>query len=675
MFHLETIKKKSYRFKELLFLIPLLSILVIGKIFFELSIINFALFLLYIALYIYFPGKIIYKVLKIENSNNMIESVMAFFLGVFFIIIQYYAFSLINSLYLIKYFIPILLILRVFYLKKQNKPIFLKKSNKRLEGSTYLFMGINTFISAVFTLFAFPIPTVVSNASTYQDVAWHMGNVNILSSGSNLDSRVYGVKFLYHYFSDLFYAISKYIFGFSAYELIIQFQFIVIGTVLTLSVIGFFKTMFKNNNFLIYFSSFVFFYAPTTLNGYYNNVFYHTFTNVNAMAFTFPLIIIILLIIKNTLEVKRNNQNILLISIFMFLLAGFKGPIALMILVALVVLTFAMLIQKTNDIFWFKFLLVATFSYAIIHFTLLSQGSDLVTIGLDSAFDVITSTSLFPGGLNNPSSNFFMRFTYVIPHFIIVVFFFSVPYLWSLVNNVYGYLNKKMIPLFDQFSLIFSVLSLGAYYIIRHSGYSQMYFLFGTLPVIYYLGGKELEKVLVKKSKKDFKIVFLITLSLLLIRPIFGTVDVVKEKINQNYSTFKNKPSDYFNSSISSLEYEGMMWIKDNTTINDLLGTNRHNGDKKFFLYSAYSERRFYIEGPEYAKNSGLKPDKAQYMLEQNDLLFSLDYPHKHTLAKKLGLNYLVQYKKQQPSDLFNKENGFVQCFENEDISIYKVLE
>ncbi|MCA9767123.1 MAG: hypothetical protein KC455_11985, partial [Carnobacterium sp.] len=512
-------------------------------------------------------------------------------------------------------------------------------------------MGINTVISAIFTLFAFPIPTVVSNAPTYQDIAWHMGNVNILSSGSNLDSRVYGVKFLYHYFSDLFYAISKYIFGFSAYELIVQFQFIVIGTVLTLSIIGFFKTVFKKNKFLIYFSSFLFFYAPTTLNGYYNNVFYHTFTNVNAMALTFPLIVVVLLTIKNTLEFKRNNKNVLLMLMFMFLLAGFKGPIALMVLVALFILTFAMLIQKKSDILWFKFLIVAIFSYAIIHFTLLSQGSDLVKISLDSAFDVITSTSLFPGGLNNSNSNFFIRFTYVIPHFIIVVFFFSVPYLWSLINNSYGYFKKRTIPLFDQFSLIFSVLSLGAYYIIRHSGYSQMYFLFGTLPVIYYLGGKELEKVLIKKTEKDFKIVFLITLSLLLIRPVFGTVDMIKEKINQNYSIFENKPTDYFNSSISSLEYEGMIWIKENTTVNDLFGTNRHNGDKKFFLYSAYSERRYYIEGPEYAKNSGLKPEKSQYMLEQNDLLFSLDFPNKHILARKLGLNYLVQYKKQQPSD------------------------
>lgn len=666
--------KKSTEFSKLLFLVPLVSILIISNLFFELSIINFILFLLYIVIYIFLPGKIVFEILKIENFNNMINSVIAFFLGIFIIFIQYYIFSFFNSLYLIKYCMPVFLMIRFVYLLLHQRPIIASKKDISLDRGTYLFMGINTSISAIFTLFAFPKPTSISNAVIYQDMAWHMGNVNILSSGSNMDSRVDGVKFLYHYFSDLFYAIAKYVFGFSAYELIVQFQFIIVGTVLTISTIGFFKIIFKEKIFLPYFASFVLFYAPTAFNGYYNNVFYHIFTNVNAMTFTFPIIFIVLLTIKNTLEFKRNNQIFLLIIIFMFLLAGFKGPIALMILVALFVLTLALLIQKKIDLFWLKFLMAATFSYAIIHFTLLSQGSDLIEIGMDSAFDVITSTSLFPGGLNNPDSNFFIRFTYVIPHFLIVVFFFSVPYLWSLISNIYKYLNKQFLPLFDQFSIVFSVCSLGAYYIIRHSGYSQMYFLFGALPVIYYLGGKEVEKVLVKNSGKEFKIIFFIVLTLFFIRPVLETVDIVKEKIEQNYSTFENKPSDYFNSSISSLEYDGMMWIKENTSNNDLLGTNRHNGDKKFFLYSAYSERRFYIEGPEYAKNSGLKPAKAQEMLEQNDLLFSTDYPNKHTLAIKLGLDYLVQYKKQQPSELFTKENGFLKCFENEDISIYQVL-
>ncbi len=670
----QEIKKNSKTIGKLFFLISLLSILIIGKLFFELSIINFSLFLLYIALYIYLPGKILFKILKIENFSNMIEEVMSFFLGVFLIIIQYYVFSFFNSLFLIKYFVPVLLVARLIYLVVQKKPIYKSKDNNTLDAGTYLFMGVNIFISAIFTLFAFPKPTVVSNAVINQDIGWHMGNVNILSSGSNMDSRVYGIKFLYHYFSDLFYAIAKYIFDFSAYELIVQFQFIVIGTIVTISTIAFFRTVFKDKKNLAYFAAFVLFYVPTVANGYYNNIFYHIFTNVNAMALTFPVVLITLLTIKNSLEIKGNKQNILLMFIFIFLLAGLKGPIALIILVALFALTIPMLIQKKSSLFWLKLLMVTTVSYAIIHFTLLSQGSDLVEIGMNSAFDVITSTSLFPGGLNNPDSNFFIRFTYVIPHFVLAVFFFSIPYLWRLIRNAYQLVTKQYISLFEQFCLIFSIISLGAYYIIRHSGYSQMYFLFGALPIIYYLGGKEVEKLLVKNTDKEFKVIFIITISLFFIRPVLGTVDTIIEKLEESYSNFQNEQEDYFNSSISALEYEGMMWLKDNTTSKDLLATNRHNDNNLFFLYSAYSDRSFYIEGSDYAKNSGLKPERAQEMLEENDLLFSEEYQNKHNLAIQLNLDYIVQYKKQQPNDVFSKESGFQQCFENNDISIFKVL-
>ncbi|MFC5974247.1 hypothetical protein [Carnobacterium antarcticum] len=670
----QSIKRNINKIGMLFFGLSVISILIIGQLFFELSIINFILFLAYNVFYIYLPGKISVKLLKINNFTNMIEEILAFFLGMFMLIIQYYIFSFFNSLYLIKFFTPLLLIVGVIYLVSKKKLIFSVKKNKILDAGTYLFMGTNTLVSAIYTMFAFPKPTVVSNAVTYQDMAWHMGNVNILSSGSNTDTRVYGIKFLYHYFSDLFYAIAKYIFGFSAYELIIQFQFIIVGTILTISVIAFFKVMFKNSRYLPYFAAFALFYVPSAANGYYNNIFYHLFTNVNAMALTLPVVLLVLLVIKNSLEFKENKKNILLIFIFMFLLAGLKGPIALMILVALFVLTFAMLIQKKRNLFWLKFLMIATLSYAIIHFTLLSQGSDLVEIGMDTAFDVITSTSLFPGGLNNPDSNFFIRFTYVIPHFLLAVFFFSIPYLWSVIENIYKFFNRQYISLFDQFSLIFSVLSIGAYYIIRHSGYSQMYFLFGALPVIYYLGGKEVERLLKENAGIKFKIVFFVIMALVFMRPVLETTSMIKGSLKQSYSNFVNEQTDFFNSSISSLEYEGMMWIKNNTAPNDLLATNRHNDDHRFFLYSAYSDRGFYIEGPEYAKNSGLQPEKAQEMLERNDSLFSPDYQNKYNLAMELNVKYLVQYKKQQPNDLFTTESGFQRCFENDDISIYKVL-
>ncbi|MER2173182.1 MAG: hypothetical protein ABS911_00785 [Carnobacterium sp.] len=673
MMHQE-IKKSNIKVGKLFFLISLLSILVIGEIFYELSILNFVLFLIYIVVYIYLPGKIVFEMLKIENFNNMMKEVISFFLGIFLIIIQYYVFSFSNSLFLIKYFIPAILVTRLIYLLMKKKPIYIASKNNLLDTGTYIFMGINIFISALFTMFVFPKPTVVSNALINQDIAWHMGNVNILSTGSNIDSRVYGVKFLYHYFSDLFYAIAKYIFGFSAYELIVQFQFIVIGTLVTISTIAFFKTVFKEKSNLAYFATFALLYVPSFANGYYNNIFYHLFTNINAMALTFPVVLITLLTIKNSLEVKGSKQNILLMFILIFLLAGLKGPIALCILIALFALTIAMLIQSKSSFFWLKLLVFTTVSYAIIHFTLLSQGSELVEIKLDTAFDVITSTSLFPSGLAESDNTFLTRFTYMIPHFLHAVFFFSVPYLWSLVSNAYKLVSKQYISLFDQFSLIFSVLSLGAYYIIRHSGYSQMYFLFGALPILYYLGGKEIVKVLEKNDDKEFKIIFIVITSLFFIRPVLGTVDMISERIEQAQFNFENEQSNYFNSSISSLEYEGMMWLKNNTNSNDLLATNRHNEDNLFFLYSAFSDRNFYIEGSDYAKNSGLKLEEAKKMLEKNDLLFSPDYQNKYNLSKQLNLDYIVQYKKQHPIEVFTKESEFRKVFENNDISIFKVL-
>jgi hypothetical protein len=128
----------------------------------------------------------------------------------------------------------------------------------------------------------------------------------------------------------------------------------------------------------------------------------------------------------------------------------------------------------------------------------------------------------------------------------------------------------------------------------------------------------------------------------------------------------------------SSKEYEAMRWISRNTDKDALFATNARYvvPDNLFstrhFYYSAYSERRFYLEGADYSSIAN-DSEKLGQMTSINDTLFGTDDGLRIKTAEENGIDYIVVSKRLLPDPRFGGE-GLEQVFSNRDVVIYNVV-
>jgi hypothetical protein len=136
------------------------------------------------------------------------------------------------------------------------------------------------------------------------------------------------------------------------------------------------------------------------------------------------------------------------------------------------------------------------------------------------------------------------------------------------------------------------------------------------------------------------------------------------------------KTSNY----ITSYEYEGLKWLKDNSGKNEIFSSNRlylksssnEYEDAKYFYYTAFSERSCFLEGFWYAGIVDAPQGILERKLSVNNTLYSKEYGGKLDLARENHINYIVASKRLNP-DFSISEEGIRKVFENSDIIIYRV--
>jgi hypothetical protein len=551
----------------------------------------------------------------------------------------------------------------------------LKAAVPSADGPAYVLASVGMAISAFFTLFRYPRPDVIPGVQLYPDIAWHIGNVGILSGANGFqDTRVHGVTFTYHYFSDLFFAIERLVFGGNAFDLIVQYQFVLIGTLLGFTAIAFFSEAFGKRSWTAYSSSAVLLFVPAVLPGYGNLLFFHLFTNVNAMALALPALMVLLILVKRLLEDRNEPYSIVLIPALLILLAGLKGPVAFTILAALLTFAALQVLRRGFDRIWGFTLLASCIGYAVVHFTLLDKGLSLITLGLSSPVEIVARVPAYAGLFAMVPRTPLLVAAMIPFHFLVVGSPLAIFFLIRVFRIATRWVRGKALPSFEEFLLVFAILSVGAYYTIGHAGLSQMYFLFGALPAIVLLGFHEARDLLSRTRPASPRI---LVASLLLITVSVGAVasyHVLQRNALETVKLHGIDTSSPTVNKVSSAEYEGLAWLQANTPSSSLFATNRHGTDRLFFLYSAYTGRMFYVEGSSYATNSGLSREQADAMQRLNDRLFQAGVSRKLDLARRLGIDYVVYFKHERDRTPPNEAQGFRPVFDNADMTIFQVL-
>ncbi|MEG2259917.1 MAG: hypothetical protein RSB78_06960, partial [Oscillospiraceae bacterium] len=226
-----------------------------------------------------------------------------------------------------------------------------------------------------------------------------------------------------------------------------------------------------------------------------------------------------------------------------------------------------------------------------------------------------------------------------------------------------------------------------------HSGSSEVYFLTVMSPFVYIFGIRSMCSLANKLKMNSFPLAACAVLLLsiysfpqvvsLLRGDAFGEYEtgfssaIEFSEFSQKGDTAIEQPVDKKHRSISitPLEYEAMLWIRDNTPRDSVIADGRYLTNNKYFCGSVFSERAFYLEGFCYlADANGNLDEKA----ERNKLLRPFfENPNEEWLVSKMydaGCDYLLITQFMNPGVRLSDKHCFV-VFENKDITVYQIRE
>ena len=125
-------------------------------------------------------------------------------------------------------------------------------------------------------------------------------------------------------------------------------------------------------------------------------------------------------------------------------------------------------------------------------------------------------------------------------------------------------------------------------------------------------------------------------------------------------------------------EFAGMVWLRENTTNNSVIATDRRNItqnesykiiDGAYFYGSAYSQRKIYLEGTAYSSQSDVSINEKMKVLKN---IYSEENSKRGDVARENGIDYVVVTKTASGNIDLSNENLKL-CYNNDRIKIYKV--
>jgi len=664
------------------------------------------------------PGLALIKFLDREGKRINLAltlNITSFFTGFAYLILQYYLLTWLNIRFLLLIISPVTATVLIYKNRKSYSYKYFLNSKNLMSEYGLITICTTLIASVVSLLWRFPQPHLVGKFSLNIDFLWQIGNVNLLSGNTFSDPRVSQLTFVYHYFSNLFFAVHKILLdtlglfqddNLVNFNLLMQYQFIIIGILMGGSFYLLYKQIFKSDVLACILAISSLFILPVDPWGVYHDAFlFHWTTNINATGLSIPLFVIAnVLLFPYLIKSEKKNSiwiNVFLALILSIMLNGFKGPIGLMVVASITIFSFVELILSKNveslirkKIFISRLFISLLFviGFIFIYITLLSAGSGTVSINFNST-QLIGQYPIFQGILSNLGNQLWLTIGLRIIHLAYFSngagFLFLCGVIFLLVKiKKEGYHRKFNVLIFCAITAKTGIIP---FYIIEHSGGSQLYFYFAAIPFITVIAAffvVEFSKLIISKTSSRKKILFKSTIYLFAILIIFwgvyGNGRLLSTASLRNDNPLQGRGLRFSNeellsypsSQITFYEFQALHWLFNNTEIDSLIATNRQEiapDDYRFFYFSAFSNRNFLIEGFRFAANLGFPFEEALELLRINNQLFTENYIGKHTLAIELGVNYLFISRYSEYNYSPNEE-GFSLVFENRDVRIYVVL-
>ena len=688
--------------------VAVLAMAVVAVTVYKASALNLLVFFAFLLFYVQLPGLLIMRILGIRLDHISSNIIVGFFSGWAHLMLWYFITDLIGTNVLLYAVCPLCSVAYLILIFKSRKTSYVIGRFKLSGLSTAfcIFFVLVLLFAMLRTQYLYLNPAVAEYTYMNPDKAYHMGLINSLAYDFPIESPwVKGRTISYHVFTEILYAVSARLFGLESGFLLMSCGPWMTAYVIGLSFYSFFREMCGRKERAGKYALLVFLSNMWLSDNWRDSLaFRFAFVNENAAGYSIGgamAFIILLKHYRSRIEAdgrsvsKATAGEMLLVTAFIMLLTGIKGPVGIVMLGAMWGTYVLGLIMKKVRFADIIPLAVMSAGFVTVYLTVLGSKGQ-TNAGGNSIFAVANITNIcfwkssVIATMKNLGLPLYVRLGVVLLVFMIFMLSaYFLPFCIGYIRELILVLSRKKD--FDYTRIVVyaaALLGLGAMFILNYSGHSQVYFGFIPAffaPLISYWLFEDLEE---KKASGQSKSALLRILRFVFILTIIATTISLGFCFKQFFHEAKAhaNPDEYYNDvylTVTDDEYEAMEWISHNTPEDALIATDRYYSTSpevysykdrwtnRFFLYAVYSDRFCYIAGSGYnLPAEGWVIRKK--MIEKNLELYDPDNPYRGDAAREIGVSYVVVSKRftTLPS-LANDDYELV--FTNDEVDIYHI--
>ena len=698
----------------------------IGIVYFKADVKTLLVYCAFLLFWVLIPGAAVLRNLRLESSYVSTAVIRSFFTGFALNVILYYLSDLIGTDVLLYAVGPMLSLMWAFQMIKSGTKAehesssFLRTARdvcSRTPASFYVFAACVFLCSMFTTQYVYISPEFSAFSFMKIDFSYHAGIVNALALDyPPKDPWIDGLIIQYHFFSEMLMSIPERLFGLASEEMILSGTPYLITPVFSVAMYSFFREFAGRKEraglYCLAFHVSNMFILKKFASSWF---LYHIYSNINNAGLGIACLLTALPLLKmwDNEEAKaaadpdssiirpagaagkhaasvpeRNSGEMFLLAIFIMLMTGIKGPVSLVLVGGIIgTLILGAILRKVN------LKVAAMAGLSVISFVL------IYVYVLGSQHENTTGGSIFNPG--EVTDIFFLKSEIMdalggMPRIAVwgVLFgIFGIFYLSAfLLPFIVGYIRELILVLTGRKVFSFSRVTVYAcclvgfmgMMLLDFNGHSQVYFGFTAsvlVPMIAFWFFEDMQDnrsagmMLVRGVFAICICAFAFTSLLYMYRGAESARDFYLSR-NEDKSTYRN---------VTTAEYEGLIWLRDNTDEDSLIASDRYNsvpleeydyterGSNTHFAYAVYSQRRQYIEGAGFSV-SGRGTQKRGTMVMKNKQLYDPENEDRGDLARELDVDYVVVSKRfDDAGDLSSDDYKLV--FTNEEMDIYEIKE
>lgn len=573
--------------------------------------------------------------------------------------------------------------------KKGTDIYYLYQKHTSQIARGFAIWGVLCLLFALFHAAQNPHPQVAGSVALSRDLLWNIGNGRALSQAFPAeDIRFVGVRFSYHYLTELIVAGLSLVSGASVYDIFVFFSgpVFLLGELIAIYCLG--RSFYYNNRKkAIALIVLIFGFQCASMWGIFiqqesifaNTLLKHLLTNINAQA-TALIFICIFMVLFATISRQKfyADWRILLSCILSFLMLTLaKGPQAGIILCSLIItMGFVFVFQKPHYGKAILFLVALAGGFWVLYQFLFSSGANS-----SMKFSIFSMEQSLPYQVLSPFTDLLRQKLPFISGYVWLVLigvanaFCMLPFQFVLWLRGLPQTIRHLFGLDASHILANGVVAGGflAYHLFLHPNSSQAYFALIAMLFLSLLAVEQLPRL--RNKKRIFAYIAGLCGTIAAITTACMLIAYAGKGMQQLAYTTGMVEKEPQLGDVLPQDEQAMNWLVQNTEKDFVFATNRTSSHSKkddgiSNVYSALSGRQAYMEGWTYAvSNMGVAQDVVLHRISVNEQLFSgqLSSAEIMALCKTEGIDGLI-YSKDYPG---KPPIVLVPSFENDHVIVY----